>query len=43
MLTTVTFTSESEDRTRVTVFTEVYGVTTEAELDLFKNERGGAA
>lgn len=41
MLTTVTLTPESEDRTRVTVSSEPYGATTPEELDFFKTERGG--
>jgi uncharacterized protein YndB with AHSA1/START domain len=41
MLTTVTLTSESEDRTRVTVLSEPYGSTTADEQDFFNKERGG--
>ncbi len=41
MLTTVTFTAESEDHTRVTISTECLGNTTQAELDAFLKERGG--
>jgi len=41
MLTTITLTPESEDRTRVTISWEPYGVTTQAEVDVFKKERGG--
>lgn len=41
MLTTITFTAESEQSTRVTIFWEPYGVTTQAELDAFMQERGG--
>lgn len=41
MLTTITFTAESEDRTRVTISWEPYGATTQAELEVFTKERGG--
>lgn len=41
MLTTITLTRESEKRTRVTVSSEPHGVTTRAEVDVFKKERGG--
>lgn len=41
MLTTVTLTPESQNRTRVTISWEPYGVITQEELDFFKKERGG--
>lgn len=41
MLTTVDFTPEGADRTRVTVSWEPYGPTTKEELNIFINERGG--
>jgi len=41
MKTTVTFTSEGPDQTRVTVVWEVYGKATQAEHDAFVKERGG--
>lgn len=39
--TTVLFSEEGPDRTRVTVTTEPYGETSSAELDAFVRERGG--
>ncbi|MEI9813996.1 MAG: SRPBCC family protein [Acidobacteriota bacterium] len=41
MLTTVDFTPEGPDRTRVTVSWEPYGTTTAEELECFIKERGG--
>lgn len=41
MLTTITLTPESESRTRVTISSEPHGAITQAELDVFKRERGG--
>jgi uncharacterized protein YndB with AHSA1/START domain len=41
MLTTITLTPESDDRTRVTITWEPYGSTTQAELDVFKMARSG--
>jgi uncharacterized protein YndB with AHSA1/START domain len=41
MLTTVEFTEESPDRTRVTVTWEPYGATTREELEAFIKARGG--
>lgn len=41
MLTTITLTPESENRTRVTISWEPYDGTTQAELDAFTKERGG--
>ena len=41
MLTTVQFSSEGPDRTRVTVTWEPYGPTTPAELEMFLVSRGG--
>ncbi|MFN0106109.1 MAG: SRPBCC domain-containing protein [Bryobacteraceae bacterium] len=41
VLTTVAFTPENPDRTRVTISSEPYGATTHEELDFFNKERGG--
>ena len=41
MLTTITLTPETENRTRVTISSEPHSTTTQAELDVFKKERGG--
>jgi uncharacterized protein YndB with AHSA1/START domain len=41
MLTTIEFTEESPDRTRVTVTWETHGSTTREELETFIRERGG--
>lgn len=41
MLTTVLFTEEDENRSRVTVTWETYGPTTDEELQFFLKERGG--
>lgn len=41
MLTTITFSDEDPDRTRVTVCWEIYGEATAAERECFLKERGG--
>ncbi len=41
MLTTITLTPESENRTRVTIFWETYGQATPAEVEVFVKKRGG--
>jgi uncharacterized protein YndB with AHSA1/START domain len=41
MLTTVTLTEESADRTRVTVTWEVQGQATREEIETFVKQRGG--